>query len=163
MAPVTDGSKLRRNRDFDLRRPLSTKRPSNHSGVGGQPDSAELSFSLLSRPCYSNLYTYLEEGTLCFWGFLKKKKKQITNQKKKIPKPTQTLLVTVAPRAGLPGAARDAPRQVRPHRRGRRRRGNSKGRGQGARHGPRSGQMGGCPREASITSQFGHPPCNGAM
>lgn len=27
------------------------KRPSNHSGVGGQPDSAELAFSLLSRPC----------------------------------------------------------------------------------------------------------------
>lgn len=51
MAPVTDGSKLRRNRDFDLRRPLSMKRPSNHNGVGGQPDSAELAFSLLSRPC----------------------------------------------------------------------------------------------------------------
>lgn len=29
------------------------KRPSNHNGVGGQPDSAELAFSLLSRPCVS--------------------------------------------------------------------------------------------------------------
>lgn len=39
-------------------------------------------------------------------GFLKK-----TPKPPKPPKP-KTLLVTVAPRAGLPGAARDAPRQV---------------------------------------------------
>lgn len=51
MAPVTDGSKVRRNRDFDLRRPLYMKRPSNHNGFGGQLDSSELAFSLLSRPC----------------------------------------------------------------------------------------------------------------
>ncbi|XP_076200515.1 uncharacterized protein LOC143163302 isoform X1 [Aptenodytes patagonicus] len=59
----------------------------------------------------------------------------------------------VAPRAGLPGAARDAPRQVRPRRRGRRRRGSSEGRRQGARHSLCSGQKDRRPREVSITSQ----------
>ncbi|XP_072785984.1 uncharacterized protein [Taeniopygia guttata] len=48
----------------------------------------------------------------------------------------------VAPRAGLPGAARDAPRQVRPRRRAQRCRGSSEGRGQRAWHSPCSGTEG---------------------
>nr|XP_032604625.2 uncharacterized protein LOC105759311 isoform X2 [Taeniopygia guttata] len=48
----------------------------------------------------------------------------------------------VAPRAGLPGAARDAPRQVRPRRRAQRCRGSSEGRGQRVWHSPCSGTEG---------------------
>ncbi|CAN0085723.1 unnamed protein product [Bubo scandiacus] len=103
----------------------------------------------------------------------------------------------VAPRAGLPGAARDAPRQVsatapsRPEAPGeqRGRREDYRPRGlillsgklmahfllisgkegadhnlrQGARQSPCPGRKDGRPKEASITSQFGHLPCDGAM